>query len=79
MAESHIVSALIKKRSELAGEIEYYKKLLDKAKSDLTSIDKTIHIFDDSIALKYSKASSLLILKSCISDKSLAFADSRKC
>jgi len=56
MAESHIVSALIKKRSELAGEIEYYKKLLDKAKSDLTSIDKTIHIFDDSIDLRTIKS-----------------------
>ncbi len=31
MAESHVISALVKKRRELAGEIEYYKKLLDKS------------------------------------------------
>ena len=28
MAENHVISALIKKRSELSGKIEYYEKLL---------------------------------------------------
>jgi hypothetical protein len=28
MAKSHIISALIKKRSELSGEIEHYEKII---------------------------------------------------
>ena len=56
MAESHVISALIKKRSELSGEIEHYEKLLKECREKLTSIDKTIHIFDDSYDLKTIKS-----------------------
>ena len=30
MAETHVLSALVKKRSEIAGEIEYFEKQSDK-------------------------------------------------
>ena len=56
MAESHVISALIKKRSELSGEIEHYEKLLKECREKLTSIDKTIHIFDDSYDLRTIKS-----------------------
>ena len=55
MAESHVISALIKKRSELSGEIEHYEKLIKEYRENLTSIDKTIHIFDDSYDLRTIK------------------------
>ena len=47
MAESHVISALIKKRSELSGEIEYYEKIIKEHREDLVSLDKTIHLFDE--------------------------------
>ena len=56
MAESHVISALIKKRSELSGEIEHYEKIIKERKANLTSIDKTIHIFDDSYDLRTIKS-----------------------
>lgn len=46
MAETHVLSALVKKRSEVAGEIEYLEQQLKEHKENLTSLDKTIHIFD---------------------------------
>jgi len=57
---NHVVSALVKKRSELLGEIEYYEKLLKKCHEDLTSIDKTIHIFDNSIDLRTIKSKKVV-------------------
>ena len=56
MAKSHVKLALIKKRSKVAGEIEYYEKLLKEYRENLTSIDKTIHIFDDSYDLRTIKS-----------------------
>ena len=60
MAESHVISALIKKRSELSGEIEHYEKLLKEYRENLTSIDKTIHIFDDSYDLRTIKSKRIV-------------------
>lgn len=60
MAESHVISALIKKRSELSGEIEHYEKLLKEYRENLTSIDKTIHIFDDSYDLRTIKSKKVV-------------------
>jgi len=56
MAESHVISALIKKRSELSGEIEHYEKIIKECRENLTSIDNTIHIFDDSYDLRTIKS-----------------------
>ena len=46
MAESHVISALTKKRAELLGEVQHYEKLLKSSKENLTHIDKTIKMFD---------------------------------
>ncbi|MGE4396307.1 MAG: hypothetical protein AB7D34_02490 [Sulfurimonas sp.] len=56
MSESHVISALVKKRSELLGDIRYYEKIIKETKENLTSIDKTIHIFDENYNLSSVKA-----------------------
>jgi len=56
MAETHVLSALTKKRSEVSGEIKHYEKLLKQSKLNLQSIDQTIHIFDESYDLRTIKA-----------------------
>lgn len=47
MAETHVISALTKKRAELSGEIQHYQKLIKSLKENLTHIDQTIKIFDE--------------------------------
>ncbi len=56
MAETHVISALTKKRSEVLGEIKHYEKLLKKSKLNLQSIDYTIHIFDENYDLRTIRA-----------------------
>jgi len=56
MAETHVISALTKKRAEVLGEIKHYEKLLKKSKLSLQSIDHTIHIFDESYDLRTIRA-----------------------
>jgi len=56
MAETHVISALTKKRSEVSGEIKHYEKLLKQSKLNLQSIDQTIHIFDETYDLRTIKA-----------------------
>ncbi|MFB1033697.1 MAG: hypothetical protein QMB77_09405, partial [Aliarcobacter cryaerophilus] len=46
MADSHVISALVKKRAELRGDIIHYKQLLSSLDKDLQTIDATIKIFD---------------------------------
>jgi hypothetical protein len=55
MAETHVISALTKKRAEVLGEIKHYEKLIKKSKLDLQSLDQTIHLFDDSYDLRTIK------------------------
>ena len=56
MAETHVLSALTEKRTEVSGEIKHYKNLLKKSKLNLQSIDQTIHLFDESYDLCTIKA-----------------------
>ncbi len=56
MAETHVISALTKKRGEVLGEIKHYEKLLKKSKLNLQSIDHTIHIFDENYDLRTIRA-----------------------
>ena len=56
MAETHVISALTKKRAEVSGEIKHYEKLLKQSKLSLQSIDQTIHLFDDTYDLHTIKA-----------------------
>lgn len=46
MADTHVISALVKKRAELRGDIIHYKQLLSSLDKDLQTIDSTIKIFD---------------------------------
>lgn len=56
MAETHVISALVKKRAELHGEIIYYEKLIRSHKDDLSTIDKAIHIFDNNYNIQIIKS-----------------------
>jgi hypothetical protein len=51
MAELHVISALVRKRGELLGDIEHYEKIVNKYKEDLNNISKTILIFDENYDL----------------------------
>lgn len=46
MAESHIISGLVKKRGEIKGEIEYLTSKINTLKSNLNTIDKAILLFE---------------------------------
>ncbi len=46
MAESHVISALVKRRAELAGQIEATHEALRKMVLDLENLDATIQQFD---------------------------------
>ena len=46
MADTHVISALVKKRAELRGDIIHYKQLIAILDKDLQTIDATIKIFD---------------------------------
>jgi hypothetical protein len=49
MAEPHVVSALVAKRAELAGEIELTTRHIQQLKIQLQALDRTLALFDPSI------------------------------
>ena len=55
MAQSHVISALIEKHSELQGEIRYYQDLLQELKINLDAITKSIRVFDPSFDTRQIK------------------------
>ena len=46
MAESHVISALVEKRSELAGLLSHYHKEILRISEELKTLDATIKIFN---------------------------------
>ena len=55
MAETHVLSALIKRRAELAGEIEGLQITLRQRIIDLSNLDATVRLFDPEINLEEIK------------------------
>jgi len=56
MAETHVISALVSKHSELQGSIKYHQDIVLKLKSELKTIDKVIAIFDPSYKTTFIRA-----------------------
>jgi hypothetical protein len=52
----HAISALIRKRAEIAGRIEHLQDELRQAVIDLDNVDHTIHLFDPTIELHEIKS-----------------------
>lgn len=52
MAESHVVSGLIAKHTELAGLIQFYRTEIERTVSDLKHLDATLKLFDPQIDLR---------------------------
>lgn len=48
MAESHVVSGLVAKRGELAGEVEHHRRELQRLTEALGHVDAAIRLFDPS-------------------------------
>jgi len=51
MAESHVVSGLVAKRGELAGEVEHCRRELHRLADELGHLDATIRLFAPDYAL----------------------------
>ncbi|MEC9368411.1 MAG: hypothetical protein VX871_06930 [Pseudomonadota bacterium] len=51
MGEPHVISALVAKRAEIAGQIEHLQDRMRQLVVDLDNVDATIHLFDPTIEL----------------------------
>lgn len=51
----HVVSQLIEKRRELAGELRHYQSVINKLTTELNAIDISISVFDPNIKPKELK------------------------
>ena len=49
MAESHVLSGLVAKRAELAGEVEHHRGELHRLAEALSHVDATIRLFDPAL------------------------------
>ena len=52
MAESHVVSGLVAKHSELAGIIQFHRAEIERVAADLKHLDATIKLFSPEIDLR---------------------------
>ena len=52
MAESHVVTALISKRAEMAGLIEHHQKEMGQLAADLAHLDATLKLFSPELDLR---------------------------
>lgn len=55
MAETHVISALVKRRADLLGEIEHTQLHIRKLSADLEHLDATIRQFDPDYQLQEIK------------------------
>jgi hypothetical protein len=56
MAESHVVTALVSKRAEMAGLIEHHQKEMGRLADDLAHLDATLKLFSPEIDLRTIRA-----------------------
>jgi len=56
MAESHVVTALVAKRAEMAGLIDHHKKEMTRLAGDLAHLDVTLKLFSPEIDLRTLRA-----------------------
>jgi hypothetical protein len=56
MAESHVVTALVTKRAEMAGLIEHHQKEMGRLAADLAHLDATLKLFSPEIDLRTIRA-----------------------
>lgn len=56
MAESHVVSGLVAKRSEMAGLIDHHQKSIIRLSADLAHLDATIKLFSPDFDLRTVRA-----------------------
>lgn len=52
MAESHVITALVSKHSELAGQIKHYQQQIEQLKHDLGHVEATIKVFEPEYDLR---------------------------
>ena len=55
MAESHVITALVSKRSELAGLLEHHEKTVQQIRDDIAAIEASIKIFKPDYDLRSIK------------------------
>jgi hypothetical protein len=55
MAEPHVITALVKRRAQLAGDIENAHEALHKMIADLETLDATLLMFDPSYVVEAIK------------------------
>lgn len=55
MAQSHVVSGLVSKRSELAGILEHHQKEIQRLGSEISALDVSIKVFDPSYKIQNIK------------------------
>ena len=60
MANSHVLSALLAKRSELMGIVEQKQKKINILKQHITSLDGSISIFDEHFDLSSIKSKRVM-------------------
>ncbi|MGR9012033.1 MAG: hypothetical protein ACU83U_00160 [Gammaproteobacteria bacterium] len=56
MAESHVISGLVSKRSELAGLVQYYQAEISRITRNIQHLDASIKLFDPDFDLRTIRA-----------------------
>nr|VGM37050.1 Uncharacterised protein [Klebsiella pneumoniae] len=59
MAESHVVSGLVAKRSEVSGLISHYQHEIARLQGDMQHLDATIKLFDPDYDLRTIRAKQI--------------------
>ncbi len=62
MAESHVVSGLVAKRSELTGLVNHYQAEIRRIAADLAHVDAAIKLFDPDYDLRTVKPTAVRVL-----------------